>query len=238
MAVTTIAAILTQVRAQLVEPVARFWTDAELKDIMRLGAVNLWGAILDLHQDHYFKTNAADPVLKANATEISGVPEDCFRVLLIEPADTSPSSAGRSTIFLPRKFNHPDFRVARSLSAQEGQSGRTIYYAIVGTGSPLGPPQILTAPYIPSDLHVLIAYNPTLKWDGDNNPVPGESDNALKAWTIAFAMAKEGPAGERIPDAGWLSVYATEKQTILTRLTPRQEQEPEVVEDLFQGYGN
>ena len=70
----------------------------------------------------------------------------------------------------------------------------------------------------------------------DINPVPGGSDNALKAWTIAYANAKEGPQGARIPDAGWLAVYATEKQTILTRLTPRQEQEPDVVDGLFDNY--
>lgn len=244
MAATPISTILTGVRNQLVEPVARFWSDAELKEIMRLGAIDLWGAILDLHQDHYFKVAAGgpdDPVLRANDTQISNVPEDCFRVLLIEPKNTSSSVTGYQIIFTPKKYKDSDFAVARALSAMDPSSvyGREIFYDIVGVGSPLAPPQILTAPLISSDLHLRIVYNPTLAWDATGtNPVPGESDNALKAWTIAFALAKEGPQGQRVPDPGWLGVYATEKQTILTRLTPREEQEPEVVEDMFQGFGN
>lgn len=238
---TTIASLLTQVRAQLVEATARFWTDAELRSIMRLGALDLWGAILDLHQDHYFRVTT-DPVLRANASEISGVPPDCFRILLIEPADTSSSAAGHQCIFTPAKYKDTAFAVARSLTAQDPTSlpSREIYYDIVGEGSPVAPPQILTAPLISSDLRVRLVYCPTIWPDGaasvpENNPIPGESDNALKAWTIAFARAKETET--RQPDSGWLGVYATEKQTILTRLTPREEQEPDVVEDLFQGFG-
>lgn len=239
MAATSVASLLVQTRAQLLEPIARFWADDELKAIMRLGAVDLWGAILDLHQDHYFKIDAENPVLRANATEIANVPPDCFRVLLIEPQDTTVNGSGHQVIFVPRKYKETDFSVARTMSAQDPSSlaGRQIYYQITGVGSPVEPPHILTAPLLSSDLPLRLVYNPSLPWDGDTNPVPGESDNALKAWTIAFASAKEGPQGARIPDAGWLGVYATEKQTILTRLTPREEQEPEVVEDMFQGFG-
>ena len=51
------------------------------------------------------------------------------------------------------------------------------------------------------------------------------------AWTVAFARAKERE--DRSPDPAWLAIYATEKQNILTRLTPRQTQEPEIVGDMF-----
>ena len=240
MAATPISAIVTAVRNQLIEPTARFWQDAELQEIMRLGAIDLWGAILDLHQDHYFKVNATDVVLKSGLSEVSGVPDDCFRILLIEPRTTTANSTGNRIIFVPRKYKDTDFAVARTLDAQDPSTmgGRTIYYDITGVGSPVEAPHIQTAPIISSDLPLRLVYNPTLAWDASGvNPVPGASDNALKAWTVAFAMAKEGPQGGRIPDPGWLKVYATEKQTILTRLTPREEQEPEVVEDLFQGFG-
>ncbi len=239
---TAIASIVTQVRSQLIEDTARFWSDLELKRIMRLGAIDLWGAILDLHQDHYFRVST-EPVLRANATEISNVPEDLFRVSLIEPRDTTDSGTGFRILFEPRKYKDTDFAVARTRSAQDPSTiaSRTIYYQIVGQGAPSATPTILTAPLLSGDLPLRIAYNPTIWKDGDSNmpefnPVPGESDNALKAWTIAYARAKE--TDDRTPDAGWLAVYATEKQTILTRLTPRQEQEPETVEDLFQGFGS
>lgn len=243
---TTVASILSQVRSQLVEPTAKFWSDDELKAIMRLGALDLWGAILDLHQDHYFKivgksSDSDGPVLRANAIEVSNIPDDCFRILLIEPRDTSSTGTGHQVMFVPRKYNHPDFIIARTLDAQDPSSlpARQIYYQITGQGSPVEAPHILTAPLLNGDLPIRLAYNPTIWPDSEhpeNNPVPGESDNALKAWTIAYARAKE--TEERTPDAGWLAVYATEKQLILTRLTPREEQEPEVVEDLFQGYGS
>lgn len=238
---TKISSILSQVRDQLVEPTARFWSDDELKAIMRLGALDLWGAILDLHQDHYFKVNATDVVLRANATEVSGIPEDCYRITLIEPASTNATSAGHQVMFVPRKYNHPDFIIARTLDPQDPTSlpARQLYYQIVGQGSPVEAPRILTAPVLNADLAIRLAYNPTI-WPDDehpeNNPVPGESDNALKAWTIAYARAKETEA--RSPDSGWLAIYGTEKQLMLTRLTPREEQEPEVVEDMFQGYGS
>jgi hypothetical protein len=66
------------------------------------------------------------------------------------------------------------------------------------------------------------------------NPIPGESDNAMMAWIIAQARAKERE--DRSPDPNWLAIYGTEKQSLLVRMAPRQQQEPEVVEDLFGGY--
>ncbi len=38
----------------------------------------------------------------------------------------------------------------------------------------------------------------------------------------------------RVPDPGWLAVYATEKQGLLVALTPRQEQEEETVVGMFE----
>lgn len=240
---TKITDLLTQVRRQLNEATPRFWSDAELTDIMRLGAVDLWGAILDLHQDHYLAINETDVVLRANDTKLSGVPTDCFRIQAIEPRDITSTGTGHAVLFLPRKYKDNDFTVARTQDAQDPASGMQIYYEITGVGAPDGAPTIVTAPRVSADLPVRLVYNPTLPWkagasagDGDVNPIPGESDHALKAWTIAFARAKETDGNQ--PDAGWLGIYATEKQTILTRLTPREEQEPEVVEDFFQGVGN
>ena len=244
---TSIASLLGQVRAQLVELSPKFWTDAELTDILTLGCVDLWGAILDLHQDHYFKINTTDVVLKTATTadisagfkEISGIPYDCFRILLIEPLDTTVVGPGHQVLFMPRKFNHPDSIIARTLDPQDPSAlpSRQIYYCITGVGAPIEPPHVICQPLISADLPIRLVYNPTVQVD-EYNPIPGGSDNALKAWTIAYAMAKEGEGPARVPDTGWLTVYGTEKQMILTRLTPRQEQEPDVVEDMFQGYGS
>lgn len=234
MAATSIASLISQIRVALVEPVARFWSDQELVDIMNLGAKDLWGMELDLHQDHWFKITT-DTILRANETEISGIPEDCFRIQLLEAADTTQATGRRPVLFVRRKYKSPEFAYARSLSAQQAtDTGMIIYYQAVGEGAPTGPPKIVTAPKLAADLRVRLQYTPTIPAIelGGTNPIPGESDNALKAWTIAFARAKETEG--RIPDAGWLGIYKTEKENMRVRMTPRDEHEPDVVDDLFQ----
>jgi hypothetical protein len=241
MAATLVTDIITQVRHQLVELTPRYWTDVELKDIFKLGVMDLWGAILDLHQDHYFvvqESQGADGVrLEAGATQLTNVPDDCFRVMLIEPLRTNLDPfGGLACAFVPRKYNHPDFVSARSwANAESALTAGVIYYDVTGPGAPVAAPIIRIAPQIATSIKLRLAYYPMLEVN-DVNPVPGGSDNALKAWTIAYANAKEGPQGQRIPDAGWLAVYSTEKQTILARMTPRQEQEADVVDGLFDNY--
>ena len=233
MAPTPITDIITQVRRQLVETTARFWSDTELIDILKLGAMDLWGAYLDLHQDHYW-TLIDDGSVKqeAGASRLTGIPDDCFRIQLIEPLDTTGALSNNSVGYAPRKYNHPDFIAARTITQAEFQTGGVVFYDMTGPGAPIAAPVVLVAPKLSVTLALRLAYYPMLVVN-DINPVPGGSDNALKAWTIAYAMAKEGPQGGRIPDAGWLAVYATEKQTLLTRVTPRQEQEADVVDGLF-----
>jgi hypothetical protein len=231
MAATTIADIIVQVRAFLVETTARFWSDAELTSIFTLGVNDLWGAILDVHGEHYMTVDATNVSVAANAASLSGVPADCFRVLLIEARDTT-TSPGRDVLFVPKKYNHPDFRAARSQTASTAANAGVILYHVSGVGAPISAPVIYTAPMLSETLLLRLAYCPTITVS-TSNPIPGQSDNALKAWTLAYALGKEQGQGQRVPDPGWLSVYSTEKQLILVRLTPRQEQEPEVVDSFL-----
>lgn len=233
MAPTSLVDIVTlKVRPALIELTARFWSDAELIDIMQDGVRDMWGAILDIYGDHYLTVDETHVTLPANATQLSGVPADCFRVQVIEPRDISIDGTSRSLVFIPRKFKDPAFTGARTLSAQDPSNGGVIYYQMTGQGAPAGAPAILTAPKMNSTVLLRLAYNPTLDLATNiYNPIPGESDTALKAWTIAFARAKE--RDDRMPDPGWLATYASERAHLLTRLTPRQDQEPDVVEDFF-----
>lgn len=237
MAATEISDALAEVRDFLVEKSARFWSDTELKAVYRLGVNDLWGAILDVHGDHYMVVDETHVSLKANDTKLTGVPVECFRVLLIEPRDITATGNARQVLFTPKKYNHPDFVGARTLTAQDIGMASEIFYQMSGVGAPIDAPTILTAPKLSTDLALRFVYCPTIDVV-DKNPIPGQSDNALKAWTIAYALGKEGAQGQRTPDPGWLGIYATEKQLILTRLTPRQEQEPDTVDDLFGGWGS
>jgi hypothetical protein len=225
--------ITLKVRPKLLEMTPRFWSDAELLEDMKDGIKDLWGAILDLHGDHYFAMNTTDVWYRANTYQLSGVPADCFRVQLIEPLDITMCGSSRQILFIPRKYKSPEFVGARTRTPVDPGSGAVMYYEMTGIGPPQEAPRILVAPQVSCDMQVRLCYNPTITIN-EINPIPGSTDNALRAWTIAYALAKEQPQGQRIPDAGWLSVYSTEKQLMLTRLTPRQEQEPDVVEDMFQ----
>lgn len=215
-----------------------FWTDAELLDHIINGAKDLWAAFLDLYGDHYITVDTTNVSLAASATQLTGVPADCFRVNLIEPRDLSNASNGRNVMFVPRPYNHPAFMAGRTQAAFDPTTGGIVYYDVTGVGSPNGAPVILTAPQLSQALNLRFVYNPTLAalTISSNNPIAGESDKALVAYGVAFARAKERE--DRSPDPGWIAVYATEKQAVLTRSTPRQDQEPQVVDGLFDDYWN
>jgi hypothetical protein len=215
-----------------------FWTDDELVSHLVNGCYDLWGSILDVYGDHYLTVDTTNVSLAANGTQLTGVPTDCYRIVLIEPSDTTSTGNSRGIIFTPRKYNSPDFANARTRSAVSSTAIDQIFYAVTDEGSPIGAPVILTAPKIDSAITLRLAYNqslgaPSTFTTSSTNPIPGFSDQALIDWCVAYARAKE--RDDRSPDPNWLAGYATEKQHILTRLTPRQVQEPEYVEGLFEG---
>lgn len=231
---TPLASIIAnKVRPALRELTPRFWSDAELLDICKDGIKDLWGAVLDVHGEHYLVVDETNVSIAASGTQLTGVPDRCFRVQYLEPRDTTSNGTAPWLTFVPAKYKSEEFAYARSLSSADVSSLTRMYYAVAGEGSPVSAPVVYIAPKLNSALNLRLAYNPTLEV-GVNNPVPGESDLALKAWTLAFAMAKESP--DNTPNPGWLSVYATEKASIITRIIPRQEQEPEYVSGMFEGW--
>jgi hypothetical protein len=215
-----------------------YWTDSELLDLARRGVTDLWAAILDLNQEHFLTIDDTNVSVTASTATLTGVPSDVFRVHLIEPRDVTDSSTTRNVEFYPRDINSADFRNARAEGTIDVTGDAVVFYCIVGAGSPIAAPTIQIAPKLSAAVNLRLVYVPTLAVSGyattSTNPIPGESDNAIISWIVAFARAKERE--DRSPDAAWLSIYATEKQSLLTRLTPRQTQEPEIVEGLFEGY--
>ena len=187
--------------------------------------VNLWEVI---------RTQAT---LTASTATITGVPTDVFRVLLIEPRDVTSGVSGREIHFVAKDYNSREMIAARSISAVDANvmGGGVIYYAITQAGAPVGAPTIYVAPQVTSALTLRLVYVPiqAAVASSGNNPIPGESDNALVAWTVAYARAKERE--DRSPDPNWLTVYGTEKQNILVRLAPRDESEPAYADGMFEG---
>lgn len=231
---TLLSSLESQSRLHLKEVTASFWSSAELIDIMNKGIKDLWGAIVDLNDEHFLTIDITNVTMAANTATLTGVPTDVFRIRIIEPADTT--NEGTRVLFVPRDYNSPEFINARSQTAQDPANGLFINYTVSQAGAPVGAPTIHVAPQINTALALRVAYVPVQAAvaANANNPIPGESDNALIAWTIAYARAKERE--DRSPDPNWLAVYATEKRNILVRCAPRQTQEPEVVDSLFGAY--
>jgi hypothetical protein len=222
---TTVAAIVAWARQRLVEPTASFWTDQELTDIAALGIKDLWRGINDNYQDYFLTVDETNYSLAANTFTVTGTPADVFRVSAIEPRTLT-----SNIIFEHKDFTHPDFVAARAASAVSPSDG-VLYWDIVGQGAPVSAPVIYVAPKLTQALLLRLVYVPTLTIS-TNNPIPGESDNAVLAWIVAYARSKERE--DRSPDPEWLAIYNTEKANLLVALTPRQTADVEVVEAMFE----
>lgn len=228
---TTVSTIISRARTILNEATASFWSDSELVGYIQEGAADLWKALVGVNEDHFFTLSTSSSVA-ANQSTLSAVPADLYRIKLIEPTTLS---SYVNTFFQPRDYAHPDFRRARSMSAQDPQ-GTVFFYDVVAEGPPVSTASIYIAPQSKSAFNLTIGYVKTIGSlsTGSNNPIPGESDHALVAWCVAHARSRERE--DRAPDPEWLTVYATEKKNLVQVATPRQVDELETVDALFEPY--
>lgn len=229
---STFAEVQALVREQLVEPEPIFWSSEELHGILTRGAKDLWRSVVDLKQEHYLRVNTTDVFIPSGGTQLMGVPSDVHKIYLIEPRNVDRQAGGSSTIFTPLDYNHDDFRGARAYPRMSPPYSE-IFYAIHGQGSPVSPPTIEIAPSITTTFELKFCYVPTLDpmQLESTVPIPGEADNALVAWGMAYARAKERE--DRTPDPGWLAIYNTEKKNLLQSLGLRQYQEVQTVDGVF-----
>lgn len=233
---STIASIITLARVtlnELAEITDGFWTDDQLAAWGDKGCKDLWRAINDLQNQDYFLT--VDPTLVhgIDNDELTNVPDDVTIVRGLEPADMD---AYPGLIYEIAPFNSTKFQRARRQGTVDPGQGGTVYYAVTDAGAPVGTPTIRVAPRFSSEVLLSMSYVPTLGTIGkiDNNPIPGESDNAIAAWIVAYALGKEDE--DRIPDPAWLKIYGTEKANLLVSLTPRADEDDTVAEAFFEDY--
>ncbi len=232
---TLISSIITQARTQRLETTAKFWTDAELLGFINAGIRDLWRRINDTFQDYFVTIDITNVTAPANTDTLAGIPTDVFRIVAIEPRIVGSTNPNQGLVFVPRPYNHPEFVSARAQAPRE-PNNVTVFYCVMNAGAPVGAPTILIGPTLSSAVNVKLVYNQVLAAviASDVNPIPGESDNALFAWTVAYMRSKEKE--DQSPDPEWLAVYATEKKNLVEQLTPRQTQEPSVVEAFFQEF--
>lgn len=227
----TATEILGAVRVNLIETTANFWTDAELLVHVNRGVRDLWRAISNQQQDYFFTTSPA-PTLAASGTTVTGVPSDVSIVIGLEPLL---QSSYPSMNFFPKRYTHPDMIAARGLDALDPASAEKMFYAITGAGGPVAAPTIYVAPKLTTAIGIRLTYVPTIPVlvGATTNPIPGESDQALIAWTTAHALGKQT---NQQPDASWLAIYKAEKDNILLFVAPRQQDEPDVADAMFEGW--
>jgi len=234
---TPIAFLVAQTRRYLSEETPKNWSDAELTDLANLAFKDLWRRLNDLYKNYFVTTDITNVTLPQGATQLSGVPDDVFRVVAIEPRVVGESNPNLGLVFKPVDYNDPRFVEARACGTRQ-PNNTVVFYTLMTAGAPVAAPIILTAPPLSSAVDVKLVYNQVLApiaIDGDN-PIPGESDSAVIAWVMAHARAKERADGA--PDPTWMGVYTTEKDKLIMELTPRQIQEPSVADDFFgEGYG-
>jgi hypothetical protein len=240
---TTLGAIVARTRVQILAPLVqsgaispdKFWEDDELLAHTVAGCKDLWRAVVDLHQDHFVRINTT-LALPAAADALVGVPSDLFRILYLTPLTSSDSS--------PVRFRKAgggltgiDFTAAMVRPSLDTiGTGGLVYYALVNAGSPVMTPEIHTAPRVMARVPCRLVYVPTLPVSltlDSINPIPGESDHALMAWTAAYALGKQNPDGTFAPEATWLQVYATEKESIKIVTEPRDASAPTIIRGVF-----
>lgn len=212
-----------------------FWSSAELIGIINSGIKDLWRDIADLKQEHYLTIDNTNVSLEASTSTLTGVPSDVHKVYMIEPRDLTTSGTNHGLSFSPLDYNHRYFQAARG-GPSISPSNACIYYAVHQQGGPVGAPTIQVAPQVTSPVNISFCYVPTLAalTSADTVPIPGEADNALVAWTVAFARAKERE--DHAPDSSWLAVFAAEKQHLLQSLGLREYQENTFSEAVFEDF--
>lgn len=230
---TLITSIVRSARQHLIELTPNFWADEELVDYINRGVNDLWRDIVDLKQEHFLTINNTDVSLPNGSSTLLGVPNDVHKVYMVEPRNlqTAPGMT-----FTPLDYNDRKFKTMRSASGQDPTNGVEIFYSIRQQGAPVGAPIIDVAPTLTSSLLLSFCYVPTLATliSTSSLPIPGQADNAIIAWTVAYARAKE--RDDRAPDPTWLSLYATEKAHLLESLGLRQYQEPTYVNAMWEQY--
>jgi hypothetical protein len=235
---TTLQSLVTDIRAAMIAPISgdnadEFWTDDEILGYLNRGIKELWRSINDNFQNYFLTVDKTNVSLVAGSDLLTGVPSDVSIVRKLSPRDPATYPYLK---FEYRDVSHKDFIAAETQAALEPSQVRLAYFYISQAGAPVAAPEIHFAPLVTATVLLTLVYVPTLATltASDNNPIPGESDQALINWGIAHARAKERE--DRLPDPGMLALYATEKQNILTSLTPRQTQDDEVAEALFEEY--
>jgi hypothetical protein len=235
---TQLSSLITVARDLLNEPVASFWTDAELLRYMNGAIRDLYRRIKDQQQDEFFVEDTSNVTALAGTRALSGWPTNVAEIRGIRPRD---GAAYPTLRFWPRKWTDYDFQASDLASDIDPRTGGDLYYVPVGASGPVGTMQVLIAPRLTADVPLTVAYVPSrdeITVATTVNPIPGESDMALVYYAVAHALARtpHGDVASLHPHPGYLQLFEQEAAKILVATSPRQSDEPLVTEALFELY--
>lgn len=235
---TPFSTIIASARTLLNEASASFWADTELLGYAIDGARDLWRAIVNLNQGHFVAVEATGNIVYgANTNWISGLPADLYRIESLELLDLTAANPVQNCTFEFRRVSDAEFQSSRSLSPQD-PNGQQLFFHLYNAGAPVGTPLIEVAPQITTPVALRMVYTQTLPAANYTvksiNPVPGDSDHALMCWVIAHALARE--RDDLTPHPTWIAMYASDKNGLLESLTPRQTQDVETADAIFESW--
>lgn len=228
---TTLQTIINMTRDALNEAVPRFWSDAELLRYMNRGIRDSWRQISMTNQNYSFTLSTA-VTLAASSSVLANVPADLAIVFQLESVDM----VAQPINFIGLEYTRAEFQNARrSAQALDPSQPGVIYFSVVGAGGPVAAPTIYVAPQVSAAMTLALAYRPTIGAElaaTGTVPLPGELDQALVHWTTGYALGRE--RGSSQPDVEHLKLYQRELDVILAAITPRDEQEDNVVIAMFE----
>jgi hypothetical protein len=241
--VSTCQSIIDNARVHLNDPNKTFWSDAELLVHLNAGAKDCWRHVQNLLQDYFFQIIEDGTVTQdVNATTLTIATSPTPKIYKIQGIEPVTQANYPALNYFPRKYMHPDMVRARTADAVDPGSCGPAYYAIAGRGND-ALPTIYVAPKFTAQVPIRLVFTPGIGTllIGDANPIPGESDQALENFIVAYAKPKETDedgAGQNpgTPDAGWLAMYKAERDSMCVSLDPRQEDQPDVAEGVHENF--
>ena len=219
----TLLNVRTLVRDNIDEPVANYWSDAELNRKISERQLDLWRKILQIRKDYFLGTFTLTLVVGQYRYTPPAIASDIWRIETIRTT----SDGYQGLIWSPMNANSPEFQDGLRSDVPVYNPYR-IYYSLRNVAtldiSPL-PQQVIAAQVDYIQLPTAVAA------DADTFLIPDPFLAYIQYAATADALAK-GPVGDV---AHWLGRAADAWKDIMQALdTPREDQGPDVVLGAFQ----
>lgn len=229
----------TQVRLNLDEVIASFWTAADLQSRIDRAMHRVWTEVRKLKDDYFDiqrlstdgsltilgETYAASSFAIAAGTRNYTLPPDLFEMRLIEVI-----TSGYETVrFIYKKLNHPEHRALREITTNITPS-MFVFDILTANANPT----MVIAPLSDTALDLRLTYTrvlPNLAADGTAMEMPHALYMAVEAYATASALLKDRAAEAAVWEATGNTLIAS-----MFGAHARQTQDPVFVESFMESF--